>query len=471
MLVHDLLVNPDGLSLSKNHALRETVSKHKTRLSAEFTRVRLGKGYSSFEALRAAIAGGHYDYQVSSTSTQNTVAKASIPTKRPRWLRINTIRTSLKQQLHTTFANFTHVASLEDLSANPHTIFIDAHVPDLIAVHPRWQASNHSEYRKGSLILQDKASCFPALLLDPRSDSKCLDACAAPGNKTTHLASLMYEHGYLNGPVRIWASEKDASRAKILDQMIKLAGAENLVNVQAGKDFLRIDPNVTPWSAVTHLLLDPSCSGSGIIGRDEELNVILPSITTGETEGRTSKRQRKSKPKLLKLPQHEVVDAVSNGDKGEAILEARLSSLSSFQIKLLLHAFAFPKAERITYSTCSIYPEENEHVVIEALLAPIAKERGWRILLRHEQPKGLEAWHIRGNKESCDLAVGNESGLGAEEVAGGCIRCDKGTADGTQGFFVASFVRNASRDGAPLNTHEKNLDTDDEVWNGFDDDT
>ena len=37
-------------------------------------------------------------------------------------------------------------------------------------------------------IEQSKASCMPAHALAPESGGVVLDACAAPGNKTTHLA-------------------------------------------------------------------------------------------------------------------------------------------------------------------------------------------------------------------------------------------------------------------------------------------
>jgi putative methyltransferase len=48
-------------------------------------------------------------------------------------------------------------------------------------------------YTAGKLILQDKASCFPAVVLAPpaRKDAVVIDATPAPRNKTTHLSALM----------------------------------------------------------------------------------------------------------------------------------------------------------------------------------------------------------------------------------------------------------------------------------------
>lgn len=46
----------------------------------------------------------------------------------------------------------------------------------------------------------------------------------------------------------------------------------------------------------------------------------------------------------------------------------RLKSLQSFQVLLLRHALTrFPNVKRVVYSTCSVYPEENEMVVDEVL--------------------------------------------------------------------------------------------------------
>ena len=73
----------------------------------------------------------------------------------------------------------------------------DIHIPNLVLFHPSVQFQNDAAYKDGRLILQDKASCFPATVLNPPTGerSKVIDATAAPGNKTTHLSALMNNTG------------------------------------------------------------------------------------------------------------------------------------------------------------------------------------------------------------------------------------------------------------------------------------
>lgn len=73
----------------------------------------------------------------------------------------------------------------------------DEHIPDLFLFAPQTSFQNEPAHISGKIILQDKASCFPAFVLSPPAHDKCvaIDATAAPGNKTSHLSALMNGKG------------------------------------------------------------------------------------------------------------------------------------------------------------------------------------------------------------------------------------------------------------------------------------
>lgn len=385
----------------------------------------------------------------------------------PRWVRVNTIKSSLNEQLRTTFADYKTVESLEEVLRYPRSpaqklIHIDKHVPNLLALPPATDLSKTSAYLNGQIILQDKASCFPAHLLSPKlEDGDCLDACAAPGNKTTHLSAILHDEGEFAAQPKIFAYERDKGRASTLLTQVQKAGAQDYVIAKVGLDFLKSSPADTPWDGVGTIMLDPSCSGSGMVGREETLNVVLPSREPSDLI-KVQAKKRKRRPIFETTPTvHDTPEEIPTSQhKPSDQLSARLTALSTFQLKLLLHAFHFPKARRITYSTCSIYAEENEHVVIKALGSSIAQERGWQVLPREEQVSGMKAWTIRGIVDAC-MEVAEEQKIDIAWVAEACIRCEKGTKEGTQGFFVAAFVRQVERPGT-----EQLID---QEWEGFSD--
>ncbi|KAG5927399.1 hypothetical protein E4U42_002295 [Claviceps africana] len=439
LLVHDLLLAKGGIALPQSHGLRCSVERHKARLGSEFTRARLRRKAPSVEALRAQI----------------TKATAGEEASHPRWVRVNVLKSTIEEQLESTFRAYARAETIRDLVAKEGKyIWLDPHVPNLVAVTPGHDLSRTEAYTSGKIILQDKASCFPAYLLDPRSeDGDIVDACAAPGNKTTHLASIVHSHtpDFASRQQTIFAFEKDVRRAQTLEKMVGIAGAKNMTRIALGQDFLQADPGAEKFKNVGALLLDPSCSGSGIVGRDSMPQLHLPApapapAQSQQQHGRARSASRtdssnKRKRKLDQVCTDAADGAVLRDDDGNEIsidserdLSERLEALASFQLTLLLHAFRFPSARKVTYSTCSIHSQENEHVVMAALRSEVAREMGWRILRREDQVSGMKAWPVRGVVEACN---------GDEAVAEACIRTYKDDGHGVMGFFVAAFTRDA----------------------------
>lgn len=494
VLTHDLLLSKRGIALPAKHGLSATVLRHKNRLSAELTKLRVRKGFATIDALRVHVN----EAPVNDEDGEEKYAH-------PRWIRINTLRTTLEEQLESTFADLLHVTSVKGVSTrSSKAIYVDEHIPNLVAVSPSINLTSSKPYREGKLIFQDKASCFPAYLLNPGSeDGDIIDATAAPGNKTTHLAAIL--RSQKSEGARVIACEKDAFRSKTLLKMTKLADPEGIIKVKAEQNFLKLGPHSKDYSNVTGMVLDPSCSGSGIVGRDEGGIVVhLPDADYVEPSNKHSKKRKRNdkstKEKPAPAPASEPEDAEDiqeeepdSAPKDALELATRLIALSDFQLRIIEHAMAFGSAKRITYSTCSIHGEENEGVVVRALQSDAARVAGWRVMKRDEQVDGMKRWHRRGDISAVEAAVKSSGDASNEldnaEVADAVIRCDKSTEDGTMGFFVAGFVRDESAirtarrvDQKPAprskpdvemngaeNESNEDSEEEEEEWGGFDD--
>uniref|UniRef100_A0A7S2GDE4 SAM-dependent MTase RsmB/NOP-type domain-containing protein n=1 Tax=Haptolina brevifila TaxID=156173 RepID=A0A7S2GDE4_9EUKA len=268
----------------------------------------------------------------------------------PRYVRINTLKIGLggaNQALKETG----HFLCPDPKHPGHRAYYRDADVPDLLVFKPKGQSdvSRIPMVGRGEAIVQQKASCFPALALAPPPGSTVIDACAAPGNKTSHLAALMQNRGC------VFAFELNKRRCELLCEMMEAKGASIVVTKHAS--FLDASPDDPAYAAVTHVLLDPSCSSSGM--------------------SRTPERD-----------------------------PTRLRELADAQEELILHAMSFPAVVAVVYSTCSIFEMENEEVV--------------RNVMRRRPDFTLEAalpwWTRRGHLLEVGEASTAVEGLGAVDA-------------------------------------------------------
>jgi hypothetical protein len=89
----------------------------------------------------------------------------------------------------------------------------DALLPDVLLFPPGCDLHDHPLVASGALVLQSRASCMPAHALRPHPGWHVVDACAAPGNKTTHLAALMGNRGSITAfEVRRWCGSQERRR-------------------------------------------------------------------------------------------------------------------------------------------------------------------------------------------------------------------------------------------------------------------
>ena len=411
VMLHDLLFTSRGIQAAKAWPPRERMEKYKSQLHAELVRLQIRQGKKSVEELRSGAA------------------ERRVAARIPRWCRINTLQVTEQdalQQLQA--AGFTRTES--DTLEHVNAFCPSLHVPHVWAFHPRATSKLMSLplYKTGGLILQDLASCFPAAVLAPPdrdyAQIHALDATSAPGNKTSHLSALMQGQGTLV------ALERAPQRFKTLTQMLDKAGA---LATQHGNvypqntDFLTLDPQDESYAAIRYMLLDPSCSGSGIVNR-------LDYLTSHDDE------------------QDNLEQVVPDAESSSVAEQTRLASLASLQQRMIRHAMTFPHLERFTYSTCSIHPEENEHVVMQVLASEEAQQGAWTLAPRAEV---LPTWPERGQPEACG---------GDESVAQCLVRCTPGGTSecstsavhrmASNGFFVCCFVRRtASRPAKRARRH------------------
>ncbi|NWS60262.1 NSUN5 methyltransferase, partial [Chunga burmeisteri] len=300
VLVYDLLF---GKGLKCGGRWKALVRRHRARLEAELARLKVQQKVSCNEDLLAPA-------QAASPAASQV----------PRYVRVNTLKTCVddvidffKRQGYSYLGKAASVDELRALSGKK--FLLDLHLPELLVFPPQTDFHDNLLYTSGHIILQDKASCLPAFLLSPAAGSHVIDACAAPGNKTSHLAAILKNKG------QIFAFDVDTKRLATMNTMLMRAGVTAFQLAQ--QDFLAVDPGDPKYSKVTYILLDPSCSGSGMVNR---------------------------------MPREEAAPSAE-----------RLQALAGFQRKVLSHALSFPALWRLVYSTCSLYREENEDVVHSVL--------------------------------------------------------------------------------------------------------
>tara|TARA_Y100001968_G_scaffold202387_1_gene185860 strand:+ start:943 stop:2211 length:1269 start_codon:yes stop_codon:yes gene_type:complete len=115
-------------------------------------------------------------------------------------------------------------------------------------------------YEGGNWCVQDRSSQKASLLLDPQPGENILDACSAPGSKTTHLAELMGNRG------EIWAVDRSQPRLNLVDVNAKRLGVTCVKTLNADScNLLQLKPE---WQRYFHrVLLDAPCSGLGTLAR------------------------------------------------------------------------------------------------------------------------------------------------------------------------------------------------------------
>ena len=170
-------------------------------------------------------------------------------------------------------------------------------------------------FEEGWWMVQDASAQLVAHLLDPQPGETIIDACAAPGGKTVHIAELMQNTGV------IWAVDRTASRLRKVKQNAKRLGIKN-IRIQEGDS--RDQPQFA--ERADRVLVDAPCSGLGTLHRHADA------------------RWRQ------------------NPDS--------IAGLAKLQKEILNHAATWVKKHGLlVYATCTLNPAENEAIVDQFLQA------------------------------------------------------------------------------------------------------
>mgnify|MGYP000490187610 CR=1 FL=1 len=168
-------------------------------------------------------------------------------------------------------------------------------------------------YTNGEIYMQSLSSMLPPIILEPKEGTDILDMAAAPGGKTTQIAALT------NNKAHITACEKNKIRAERLKYNIDKQGASCVFIMQ--KDARFIDD----FFSFDQILLDAPCSGSGTLDFNDN--------------------------NIEKYFSKQLIDRSSSVQK----------TLLSKAIKLL------KPGHEMVYSTCSILSCENEDIVAHSI--------------------------------------------------------------------------------------------------------
>ncbi len=118
----------------------------------------------------------------------------------------------------------------------------------------------HPFHEAGVYYIQEPSAMAPAAYLEAAPGEHVLDLCAAPGGKTTQIASYMQNQGLLV------CNEIHYARAKILSENVERMGIRNaLVTNETPQHLAEVFDGY-----FDRILVDAPCSGEGMFRKNEE---------------------------------------------------------------------------------------------------------------------------------------------------------------------------------------------------------
>ena len=133
--------------------------------------------------------------------------------------------------------------------------------PDGVRLNQSGQITRLPSFRDGLFTVQDESSQLAPLFLSPVKGERVLDACAAPGGKTTQIAQLMEDTG------EILACDVNHKKLRLIKETCERLGINSVRTFTMDA--------TSPSSAIREttfhrILIDAPCSGLGVIRRNPE---------------------------------------------------------------------------------------------------------------------------------------------------------------------------------------------------------
>lgn len=190
----------------------------------------------------------------------------------------------------------------------------EGNIQDFLFLKKAKNIENLDIFKQGLFTIQDEAAGLIAKTVNALPGENILDACSAPGGKTTYMAEIMKNEG------RILACDIHAHRIKLVEETANRLGIKIIkTKIEDTSKF-----NSGYVEKFDKILLDVPCLGIGVIKR---------------------------KPDIKWSRKFEDIEQITNIQKD--ILENCSKYLK--------------KGGELVYSTCSILKEENEDIINEFL--------------------------------------------------------------------------------------------------------
>lgn len=273
-MLKDFLERPSGLSPYTINNLRAAVYQLKYMRVPEWAVVDEAVNLERFNKGKRALVNAvlrnflrHKD-ETKDPSKDNPLDYISITTSHPRWLAKRWIkRFGYDEALKLAEANnrmppiVIRVADekiREEILGEFAEKGIEAHPAKFSPVGivlKKIPAALEFELLTHKLFVQDEAAQLVTYLLNPQSGERILDACAAPGGKTTHIAQMIKDIG------EVIAVESEEKRLKQLEENVSRLGLRSIRVIHGDVTSLDV-------GRFDRILLDAPCSSIGVIRRN-----------------------------------------------------------------------------------------------------------------------------------------------------------------------------------------------------------